>query len=632
MYPQNVRTRTLSVATSSTGPSPESSYTGPRGPTHPYGMYPQGTASEPNNVMAAAIPVGFNNVGAQYQRRLGPEGEEMADMIGPDGHTEQLPPYTRYPEEAYSRKASDVENGRVPPLGAGAVVAGISTAAAVGSAASAPSTIPGAGGLGLATRNPEFESTDDLGSPHSRYSTRSFPVSSGSSHHEPESAAAAVTSEKGKALKPWQLWMRRRLWGIVPYWAICLTLAVLALMAIILGTVVGTLLSKHKKPPNIKPESDTAMTTTVTYDATPIPTPTDLPPLATGTFGLPLMSNRVSSTCFNDTQQSQAWSCSIVMSGLYLTVLKDPGSSSPGDYSVNIDCNRSLTIQNNVYSYGEQPPIFPNPKPLPMELVNDTYEPSRGPAWFRMMAYNKTIIIPDNALAPSVFNGQKRGVSNSFRMGPDDFKRKGVAQIGDKPWICTWPDTFLELFIYPVQNSSWNRPPPMPNSGSDGGSTSGPPPTSTSSSGNPHAANTGSPGTNTITTAPTPTGFGGKTYTTSSASAASVSSSVSMFPSDQGGPSPPPPYPRVIKLEERRISGSPPATCVQVEIKDPGRPAVPVKDKDGNDVTITIAETLPPQSSMAMTDLSLDGEEKRSLYNRDAGADLSQCGCIWFLT
>ena len=42
----------------------------------------------------------MNFVPAQsYQRRLRPDGEDADDLIGPDGHTEQLPPYTRYPTD-----------------------------------------------------------------------------------------------------------------------------------------------------------------------------------------------------------------------------------------------------------------------------------------------------------------------------------------------------------------------------------------------------------------------------------------------------------------------------------------------------------------------------------------------------
>lgn len=242
MYPQNVRpARTMSTTTASTVPVSESSYRGPRGPTHPYGLYPQSGSIEPDEVQTTAIPLGFRGLPDQYQRRVGPEGEEIADMIGPDGHTEQLPPYTRYPDEAYARKAAAMDSSPAEGRGGATVVPPVDT-----TPASAIPAISGAGGLGLATRNPEFESTDDLGSPRSRHSTRSF--TSDDSGRQIRLTDGEV-SEKRQPQKKWQVWMRRKVWGIFPYWAICLTGLVLLVMVIILGAVVGTVMSKQKRPP-----------------------------------------------------------------------------------------------------------------------------------------------------------------------------------------------------------------------------------------------------------------------------------------------------------------------------------------------------------------------------------------------
>jgi hypothetical protein len=229
------------MATSSTVPSSEASYRGPRGPSHPYGLYSQTDAVESDTVQPAAIPLGFRGLPDQYQRRIGPEGEEIADMIGPDGHTEQLPPYTRYPEEAYLRKAAGVDSSPDVVRGGATIVPPVHTAPS-----SAVPSIPGAGGLGLATRNPEFDSTDDLGSPRSRHSTRSF--TSDESHRRFRLDDEGV-SEKREPPKKWQVWMRRKAFGIIPYWAICLTGLVLLVMVIILGAVVGTFMNKDKRPP-----------------------------------------------------------------------------------------------------------------------------------------------------------------------------------------------------------------------------------------------------------------------------------------------------------------------------------------------------------------------------------------------
>lgn len=217
MYPQESRVaRTMSVATTSTVAVPERPYNGPGGPTHPYGMYPQNIVPEGEAAGGTSVPppgpVGFPGLNNNYERRLGPDGEEIADIIGPDGHTEQLPPYTQYPDEALARK----------------------TRPAV--------TVPlaGAGGIGLATRNPEFESQEDLNTPQSRQSTRS--ILSDSTHQI--NMAAQTMSEK-PPLKKWQRAAKRKVCGIVPVWAIALAAAVFILFGIVLGTVLAILKPKH---------------------------------------------------------------------------------------------------------------------------------------------------------------------------------------------------------------------------------------------------------------------------------------------------------------------------------------------------------------------------------------------------
>lgn len=252
MYPQNVRVaRAASVATTSTAPISERSYNGPRGPAHPYGMYPQNTVPEadgmPNRTAQDEIGVGFPGATDNYQRRIGPDGEDVADLIGPDGHTEQLPPYTRYPEETYNRKAMGVETPQPVPAQPLQSLQPLPAQPAQPILA-----IPGAGGIGIATRNPEFASTEDLNSinsPQSRQSVRSF-TSDGSSRTLND-ASRSTTNEmdEKKPLKEWQVTAKRRVWGIVPCWAIILAGIVLVLMGIVLGAVIGTVLPHGKKPP-----------------------------------------------------------------------------------------------------------------------------------------------------------------------------------------------------------------------------------------------------------------------------------------------------------------------------------------------------------------------------------------------
>ncbi|KAI0026186.1 hypothetical protein F4780DRAFT_13291 [Xylariomycetidae sp. FL0641] len=640
MYPQNVRlARTASLATTSTVPVSERSYNGPRGPTHPYGMYPQDTAPGVENVDSREaqrqINVGFPGATDNYQRRIGPDGEDVADLIGPDGHTEQLPPYTRYPDETYHRKALGLETPQPAPAQPMLEV---------------PSSIPGAGGIGLATRNPEFSSTEDLheaNSPGSRQSVRSF--ASETSHHQINAGAETVTDEKQKPLKKWQAGAKRKVWGIVPCWALGLAIVVLLMFGIVLGAVIGTIFGPHlKPPPHDKPPYEAE--TTITVDATTLSSvPTGLPALEEGVFSLPLMNTRAPNTCFKETTQSRAWDCNIIWSQLSLAIKRVAGPDSTQAYEMDFMSNTSATIQQMAYSYGMQPPPLTN---LQLTLVQDLFEPTRGPAWSFEAFYNKTVIVPEEYLSPtttavSATTTEESKKRKRMHFG-DNFKRKGVAHPGDRPWICLWDQTVLEVFIYAGQNSSFNQPSVSSGSVRVGTSTT-------------YAASEETTGATTTTqTAIVPTAvqrrqefqgtFGGnrgfptgsaiteteqvtRTITeTSSETTTGGYSSYGPLPTDLYTP-----YPRVIKMEERRQAGSgdvkpPTPVCRQYELVTDGVAARPVVDENGDYVEVEIAEDEGDYTSES---------SKRSIIERflaerdntaELGNDMSDCGCMWWLT
>ncbi|EPE04704.1 glucan 4-alpha-glucosidase [Ophiostoma piceae UAMH 11346] len=690
MYPQNVGvTRTLSSVTTSTATQSESSYTGPRGPAFPYGMYPQNTMTEtaagPSTVPTSAIPVGFPGMADNYQRRIGPDGEDIADMIGPDGHTEQLPPYTRYPDEAYSRKIAAANGAQQPdPLTGAPMLAASSipdasmfpntvpiavegmapvplaptpesasaqapasspihesesahaaTAPAVpapalitspAAVAPAAESIPGAGGIGLAPRNPEYDGAEEAGSPRSRYSLRSF--NSDGTGPEINTAARGI-SEKRKPPNFIQRYGGRRILGIIPYWAICLVLTAILLMCIILGAVVGTFVARHKRAQANRGNNPQSIT--VTVDATPIPTPSNLPGLPTGTFSLPLQKDEGPGACFNDTTQAQAWSCNIPFQyGMIMTINSLSPTPDGPMYNLSINCNMSATVANNVYFYGEQAPVITTP--MPMQLVNDTLDPNRGPAWFKMMPYNKTVVVHETWLsAPAAAatdspSNKKRYHDNVapasivWGDGGNPFHRKGVipAQAGDKPWVCTWPDTILEVFIYPNQNTSMYKI-----SLSSAYTPSSAMPTLASGS----AANAGEVVSG-AAVAPT-------------AGITAIKATSTPFPGPTQFPNMPPlppPFPRVVKVEERRMAKSPQATCVQYELKDEGfgLKGAPLLDVNGNIVEITIAEVEsgPPLFSQSKRDVfgSEVYESDGEVFDKRDSFGLSKCGCLWMVT
>ena len=256
MYPQ----RPTSVSTISTSaPGHERGYSGPRDPAHPYTLYPQTTATGDVGQLTA-IPVGFPSVSSTYQQRAGAGNENSPGFVASLAHAEELPPYSRYPVNDFSTKTGDVEQTTaVPAAGDPSALENNSPAQAQAPApppplptANAPSAvapIQGAGGIGLATRDPEFSSTSsDLDSP--RLSTRSF--TSDGSQREIDLAPSEIENEKD-SMKSWQKRATKKMWGIVPYWAIGLLAIALVLMGVILGAVIGTFLSKHRKSGPPKP-------------------------------------------------------------------------------------------------------------------------------------------------------------------------------------------------------------------------------------------------------------------------------------------------------------------------------------------------------------------------------------------
>ncbi|KAI0849781.1 hypothetical protein F5Y00DRAFT_234813 [Daldinia vernicosa] len=625
MYPQDVRVaRTASLATMSTVPVSERSYNGPRGPAHPYGMYPQNTVPETGGISSgpvqAEINVGFPGAPDNYQRRIGPDGEDVADLIGPDGHTEQLPPYTRYPEEAYTRKALGVETPQPAPAPVQPMLA-----------------IPaGAGGIGMATRNPEFGSTEDLGelsSPQSRQSIRSFT----SENSRNELNAAVTTNQEAedekKLPKDWQVTAKRRVWGIVPCWAIVLAGIVLVLMGVILGAVIGTLLRSDSKNKSHKDGPSLPMVNPGNWDTQPLSTlPSDLLPLQEGQFSLPLRNNRMSNTCFTDSTLAQAWNCDLFFFQLGMDIKRLPGEPETSDYSLGFSYNESATLKNNVYLWGMQPPDLTDVR---LKLVNDMHEGARGPAWNFEVAYNKTVIVPDQALSVSSSSSPSATPHRRtlYGGGPN---RKG-AQIGDRIWICHWDNTILEAFIYANQNNSI-RPmpsPPSPTTTEDiltGSTTSG-----AAVTGAPEGVENGgslapsdipysAPQDHHATTA-TSDGIPNPTDTSSTATSSSIS--------DQDFPMPlnyPPPYPRVIKVEEHRNADSSASEpwCRQFQINEHNE-AEAVK-VDGKTVDIIINENEGAFGSGP----SKDRVVKRHIGGRGGGigmgSDMSDCGCMWWLS
>ncbi|CAG8972248.1 hypothetical protein HYALB_00001646 [Hymenoscyphus albidus] len=583
MYPQESRlSRATSLATTSTSPvverERERSYAGPSGPTHPYGMYPQSIIPEAESSQAHTIPpipVGFPGSNNNYQRRIGPEGEEIGGIIGPDGHTEELPPYTQYPDETIARKTRPNVAVEIPNVASGPIV----QVAPAAQASTSPPAMSGAGGIGLATRNPEFSSQEDLNSP----SRRSI-LSEVSSH---QVNTAAVTESEKPPLKRWQRKAKRHVWGIIPVWVFVLLAVMFILFGIILGTVLAILKppNKHSKDKDKDGNPGTSLTTT--YDATPLTSvPTNLPTLPTGTYGVPVGPPSLNqASCLANSAQSNVWSCFVGMGAGPIqmrikTILDSP--SLVDNHEILLSYANQTT---RTWAYGAQAPTFSSEQVL--HLVTDADETARGPAWWFQMPYNKLVIIREQELA-MVQNRDNEPDRDRGR----EFGRKGVAVPGDDVWFCHWNGTVLEAFIYPNQTTSFgaNNPDTM----------------TTSSPSKPTAA----PGGTTPSSFPTATGEPSR-------------ATESKLPFEMT-----PLYGKVVKIQEHRISKGPqvvPPYCVKYTINEDNS-ATPKLNATNQPVMIYLDEL---EASFFSKRESLFNHEPVSA--REAGSG-NKCGCVWLYT
>ena len=180
-------------------------------------MYSQNVIENPeeNDITPAppAIPVGFSGLNTGYHRQIGPDGEEQ-DIIGPDGHTEQLPPYSKYPEEGPT-KASLVAEATSTPI---ETAAPQDTLAALGN-------------------RPDRQGTSEV---------QMLPMS------EISSGGQSIPTEKSQKARSWkELRKKRVLWGKVPVCVLMVLLLFLLVFAVILGAALGSWVTrknmKHHK-------------------------------------------------------------------------------------------------------------------------------------------------------------------------------------------------------------------------------------------------------------------------------------------------------------------------------------------------------------------------------------------------
>ena len=279
MYSQDTNmSRAPSTATTSTVQRPERSYSGPRGPTQPYAMFPQNTVSEddqesfgaPNNAAGPAYPTGARPAPQPQHRRIGPDGEDLDDLIGPDGYAEQLPPYTRYPNDIPPKRDPDASS-----------FTNASASAPVSNSNPALEN-PDSNLARISNPNFDFNFTSNIQQdppastihppeilihPHNTYdegrddrirptwspnavepaitTPRSNPFSDTSTQESATVIGSNLGSEKGSLKQRAQRLPKKRIcWGVLPCWLLAVLIVIC--LAILVGGIIGGVLAHNQ--------------------------------------------------------------------------------------------------------------------------------------------------------------------------------------------------------------------------------------------------------------------------------------------------------------------------------------------------------------------------------------------------
>ncbi|OAX84571.1 hypothetical protein ACJ72_01049 [Emergomyces africanus] len=419
MYPQATGLgRTPSNSSTSTVRPVERSHVEPMPPQHPYAMYPQNTVPEEDDVEAhSPIPVGFPGREQTFQSRRNQGADEVGDIVGVDGHAEQLPPYTRYPD-GLPQKFGAHEGVSPPPPEAGAA-APISPESGVSSRTLLDENRTGRESAAAA----DPPQTDD-----------------------PSGSTKEMLIQKGKT----RVCCGLQIWTI-------LLIAIVVLIGAVIGGVVGGVVGNQRGEKAGGASASSALgggrptsvfvtvTATTMLDAAHLTTTPSLLPIPTGQFHIPATSlHRSSNSCVNDIDLSKSWQC------------MQKGSFSC-ELSENSDGSKSLELQpykrDGNFIYGAQAPTLEETD-FDLKLMLDKTEPKLGPALFFFTPFDKLVIIHE-----SNFHHVSPGQATN---GPEIRRRAENAlpipsKPGDRPYFCWWNSTYLELFIYvnqPISESS----------------------------------------------------------------------------------------------------------------------------------------------------------------------------------
>lgn len=432
MYPQVGVSRSPSAGSTSTIRPQERPLGEMNGPQHPYAMYSQNVVEE--GIDDDMVPVGFPGHNPPYQPPADRRDDELGDIIGPDGHAEPLPPYSRYPTGVVPKPPGAEDMTDNNPLPEDSHLHSLSREAPISETSTRP-LMPVSSGHGNGSGSGNAENGDGNNGNERRDGTRA-PLTGIMAFEE-------KLRQKGK---------RTACCGL-PVWTFVLIITVLLIggsIGGVIGGVLGTKRAAEAEREAQQHQSHGPYIVTVTQTpqmdySTMTSTPTNLRTLPTGHYLIPSVMRNCSRMCIDgSSEMSKAWSC----------------MDKPNDFEVYVEGSgheHSIVFvedgPTSTFTYGPQPPYLPTPTQS-LTMAIDNSDPSMGPALFFYSFFNKLVILPDNTFTSS-------SVSKRSHVNRDDnsiisslLDRKETAQPGDKPWFCWWNNTMLEFFLYVNQSST----------------------------------------------------------------------------------------------------------------------------------------------------------------------------------
>ncbi|KAJ5135097.1 uncharacterized protein N7515_004375 [Penicillium bovifimosum] len=420
MYPQVGVSRSPSVGSISTIRPVERPLEDSTGPQHPYAMYSQNVVED--GMDDEIIPVGFPGHNQPYQPSAGRPADDVGDIIGPDGHAEPLPPYSRYPA------------GVIPKPPTPEIMADLNTA----------------------PEEQRLNNESPRPPPISETSSRALvPEQSAEENNEGnrEERAVATTGIMAFEEKLKRKGKKTACCGL-PVWTLVL-IGTVMLIGGCIGGVIGGVLGTKKAAEASKADEEEAqksrtppivtVTSAPQMDASLIPTPTNLKTIPTGHYMVPAGYQNGSGLCVDESNYGKAWKCMQAPGELDVYV-----GETKGHHSIVFDYGAPTTT----FTYGAQAPYWPAEPTQALRMAIDTTDADLGPALFFLAPFDKLVIVPEDTFSSSL---SRRSYVDDGWSQADAYKSATQSvEVGDKPWFCWWNNTMMEFFMYVNQSTSYS--------------------------------------------------------------------------------------------------------------------------------------------------------------------------------